>query len=90
MIKDSSYTQQVLDYETSDILFFFTDGLQEIFYKNQPDEFNKKMKDILLEISYIDEVAEIIDIICDNFYHSDASETKRMEMDDVSMIICKL
>jgi len=90
MMKDSRYEMQSLIYRPSDVMLFFTDGLQEIFYKNQPDEFVERMRVVLTEISQIDELKEVMDIICDNFYHSGASETKRMEMDDVSMILCRL
>jgi sigma-B regulation protein RsbU (phosphoserine phosphatase) len=90
MMKDSKYDMRSIKYSPSDLLFFHTDGLQDIYYKNQPDDFTRQIKKLFMEIHYMEDLKEILDAICDNFYHTDASETKKMEMDDVSMIICRL
>jgi sigma-B regulation protein RsbU (phosphoserine phosphatase) len=90
MMKDSRYEMKYIDYERGDMLFLHTDGLQDAFYKDQPDEFTSRIKDILSDIRANEDLNEVLDIITDNFYRAAASETKRMEMDDVSMILCRL
>jgi len=90
MMKDSQYDYKSVGYNPSDLLLFHTDGLQDIYYKNQPDDFTRQMKKLLPDIFNIDDLKEILDVVCDNFYHTGMSETKKMEMDDVSMILCRL
>jgi sigma-B regulation protein RsbU (phosphoserine phosphatase) len=90
MMKDSRYDMKTLSYNRADVLLFHTDGLQDIYYKEQPDEFTSRMKDILSKMRFVTHLREILDVICDNFYHAADSETARLEMDDASMIICRL
>jgi sigma-B regulation protein RsbU (phosphoserine phosphatase) len=90
MMKDSRYQTKYIGYANEDLLLLHTDGLQDAFYKDQPDEFTARIKDILLDVRQSEDLNEILDIICDNFYLAASSETKRMEMDDVSMILCRL
>ena len=90
LLKDSRYEMKSLGYNRNDLLLFHTDGLQDAFYKNQPDEFTRRVREILSEIRFLPDMQEILDVICNNFYDSAASETARMEMDDVSMILCRL
>ena len=90
MIEHAAYDQNEISYENGDALLLYTDGLQDCFYKNQPDEFLRHMKDLLAELTPREDMKEILDVICHNFYKTDASENERMELDDVSMLLCKL
>ena len=90
MMKDSEYNMGSVDYRSADMLLFYTDGLQDLYYKAQPDEFSAKMKEILSEVRRMTHVREILDVVCNNFYNDNASENERMETDDVSMILCRL
>ena len=90
MIKDVKYEQQTIRYSSGDKVLFYTDGLQDCFYKNQPDEFLRNIRDLLSELSDEENMQEILDVICRYFYKADITEHERMEMDDVSMLLCKL
>jgi sigma-B regulation protein RsbU (phosphoserine phosphatase) len=90
MMKDSRYEMKYIDFEKGDLLFLHTDGLQDAFYKDQPDEFTSRIKDVLSDIRANENLNEILDIVIDNFYRAASSEAKRMEMDDMSMILCRL
>ncbi|MCL2399733.1 MAG: fused response regulator/phosphatase [Defluviitaleaceae bacterium] len=90
MIADTIYDQQEISYQQGDMVLFFTDGLQDNYYKNQPDEFSKHIKDLLSEMSGYKDMRVILDSICRCFYKIEATKTERMEMDDVSILLCKL
>ena len=90
MMKDSRYSMRSIEYNRNDLLLFMTDGLQDVFYKDQPDEFTSRLKEILTDIRYVDDMREILDIVCNNFYNDAATGAARMAMDDVSMILCRL
>ena len=90
MIANVKYDQQSVSYNNGDMLLLYTDGLQDCYYKNQPDEFLRQIKDLLGELSPRGNMREILDTICSHFYKMDASEHERMDMDDISMLLCKL
>jgi len=90
LMKDAKYEMQSLTYSHNDLLLFHTDGLQDIYYKDQPDVFTQRIKDILLDIRFMGDMREILDIICNNFYNDAATGAKKLIMDDVSMILCRL
>jgi len=90
MIKDIQYKQETISYSKGDTLLFYTDGLQDCYYKNQPDEFIRQTKDLLSELSDQEDMRKILDTVCRSFYKMDASDNERMEMDDVSMLLCRL
>ena len=89
MIKNANYDQQTISYNSGDMILFYTDGLQDCFFKNQPDEFLRQIKDLLTELADED-MREILDSVCRYFYRTDLTEHERMELDDVSMLLCKL
>ncbi len=89
LMLDSKYEVKTIDYNKGDILFFHTDGLSDTFYKDNPDDFSAKLKEILIDTSLYDP-KEILDIIQSAFYNYNASEAQKYQLDDVSMIICKL
>jgi len=91
MMRDSSYKQASINYHSGDMVLFYTDGLQDLYYKEQPDEFLRHLKDLLSELCPKEKnMRRILDIVCRYFYKADASEHERIEMDDVSMLLCKL
>lgn len=90
LIKDVKYEQREITYDHGDLLLFYTDGLQDCYYKNQPDEFLRHMKDLLSELYPRGNMREILDTVFRYFYKMEASEHERMELDDVSMLLCRL
>ena len=90
MMPGIKYDEQVVSYHNGDMVLFFTDGLQDFYYKNQPDEFSRHLIDLILELYTQKSMQEILDNICSYFYKVDASENERMAMDDVSIMLCKL
>lgn len=90
LIKGVKYEQQTLPYDSGDVLLAYTDGLQDCFYKNQPDEFLRNIKELLIELSGEEDMREILNVLCRYFYKADITEHERMEMDDVSMLLCIL
>jgi sigma-B regulation protein RsbU (phosphoserine phosphatase) len=94
MMKDSTYKSGFINYRPSDLLLLHTDGLQDALYKEQPDEFARQMKEILLDISHHTSIDGMLDTICGNFCQTPETKpgAKRMDssVDDVSMIICRL
>ena len=89
MMKNVKYDKQVISYGSGNMVLFYTDGLQDCFYKNQPDEFLRLMKDLLIELKDSD-MREILNSILRYFYKTDLTEHERMELDDVSMLLCRL
>jgi sigma-B regulation protein RsbU (phosphoserine phosphatase) len=90
LIRDTMYRMRAIDYQPGDLMFFYTDGLQDTVYKGQPDEFNDQLKEVLSDMRRRANIADILDAICDNFYQVPESENRRMEIDDASMILCRL
>ncbi len=90
LINNSKYEFKQMNYNEGDILLFHTDGLSDTFYKENPDEFSSKIKEILLDSHTLTDSAEIVDIVLSSFYNYNASENELMELDDVSIILCRL
>lgn len=90
MMEDSSYEHKILSYEDDDLLLFYTDGLSDNLYKNNAEEFYKRIASMLLDMS--DGVAPdiIIESLLNVFYKFDLVANMKYELDDVSIIICKM
>ncbi|NLK21782.1 MAG: SpoIIE family protein phosphatase [Epulopiscium sp.] len=87
LMDDASYGLKSASFEEGDFILFYTDGLSDCLYKNSPEEFTQKLKELLLE--YKEQPSEeIIDSILGQFYNSNKSS--KYENDDVSIIICKI
>lgn len=87
LMEDASYDLKSTVIEKGDILFFYTDGLCDSLYKDNPEEFIQKLKDLLLD--YKNQPSEeIIESALNQFYNLD--ESSKYENDDVSIIICKI
>jgi len=89
LIKDTVYENKELDYEAGDILVFYTDGLSDAFYKDNPEEFQAGMKDLLLDAAMFPDLSAIQDTIINMFYDINASAAKKFVLDDVSLILCR-
>ncbi|MDR1914310.1 MAG: serine/threonine-protein phosphatase, partial [Clostridiales bacterium] len=90
MMADATYEYHIKDYDTGDLLVFTTDGLSDAFYKENPEEFSTRFKDVLSDAHTLDDPQEIIEMILNSFYNYNALENEKFEMDDVSLILCKL
>lgn len=90
MMKDSLYEYHDLQYVKDDLLLFSTDGLSDTFYKNNPEEFSQKIKDMLLDAKSLPNLNETVDIMLSSFYDYQAAESKKFELDDVSIILCRM
>ena len=74
-------------FEKGDLILFYTDGLCDSLYKDNPEEFIQKLKELLLD--YKNQPSEeIIESILNQFYNLD--DSSKYETDDVSIIICKI
>jgi len=89
MMRDSLYTSNVLEYGTGDVLVLYTDGLSDTFYKNTPEEFQSRMKDLLLDSVSLPNLSAIQKSIIDMFYDINITTAKKFALDDVSLILCK-
>jgi len=89
MMPDTAYECHLLSYDTGDMLVFHTDGLSDVFYKENPQEFSNRFCDLLSDVKSLEDPEEIIEIILNAFYNYNATENEKYEMDDVSLIVCK-
>ncbi len=90
LMRNSLYEFKVIEYKKGDMLLFHTDGLVDVYYKQETDEFTRKIKELLLDAKSTEEPDEIIQLILNAFYNLDANETDKFQMDDVSLLLCKL
>ncbi len=88
LIKNSRYEFKSFKYNPGDLILFHTDGLSDTFYKNNPDEFSARIKELLLDSYQWEDNKEIISNILDNFYIQ--KEEKSFELDDVSIVLVKM
>jgi len=84
MLPDAKYDESGIFYNKGDMLLFYTDGLSEFYYKNQPEEFLRQIK------AHLNSSTDVLESIYRNFTKEEASQLERMEMDDISMMLCKL
>ena len=90
LMPNSRYEQQSISYQQGDTLLLYTDGLQDCYFKDQPDEFLRQIKDLLNEQASQQDPNKILQSLSQHFYKTEASDHERMEMDDMSMLLCKL
>lgn len=90
MMPDSQYDFKTLRYHENDLLLFHTDGLADGFFKENPDNFLEKLKEILLDVKPEDPSYEIVEQVLYSFYNYGASESEKYGMDDVSVVICRM
>jgi sigma-B regulation protein RsbU (phosphoserine phosphatase) len=90
LIKDSQYESKTLEYRNGDTLMFYTDGLMDAFYKDNPDEFIQGLKKLLLEAQSLESPREIIDLVLSSYSNYGAIKNRKYELDDVSIILCKM
>jgi sigma-B regulation protein RsbU (phosphoserine phosphatase) len=89
MMENSPYEFHRLSYNAGDLLFFHTDGLADVFYKDSPQEFFQSLKRLLLDVKS-EPPKEISQLVLNEFYNYGASEAEKLALDDVSLIVCKM
>jgi len=94
LLQNAKYETKVINYKSNDVIFFHTDGLENNFYKNNNESFLFELSKILrstinscVENNFFD-LPEVINIVLNKFYYR--PELNKNQIDDVSMIICKL
>lgn len=89
MLKDTTYKNKSFEYKSGDYMFFYTDGLGDIHYKEDNSLFAEKLKDMLsVGIKSGVKMETVLDTILTEFY--DSSDSQKYKNDDVSAILCKL
>lgn len=92
LMENTSYDLGTAVFEKGDLILFYTDGLCDYLYKNNPEGFTQKLKKVLL--TYKNHPSEeIIESILKHFYILDypsVDPTSKYKKDDVSIIICKI
>jgi len=87
LMEDAVYDLKSNVFENDDLILFYTDGLCDCIYKNNPEEFIEELKKLILQYKeYPPE--EIIEIILNKFYNDNPES--RCSIDDLSIIICKM
>ena len=89
LLSESVYENSTINYSKGDILFLQTDGLQDVYYKDKPEEYSLKVREILLH-SDANGASKLIDFILNIFYVFEPSQNEKYEIDDVSLLLCRL
>jgi len=90
MMSDARYDYYTLKYKKEDLLMLYTDGLQSGFFKSKPEEFADSLKELIVKSSDLDNLNDIIDIILNVFYDYKIANSRKAELDDVSVLLCRL
>ena len=90
MMKEAEYEHKTVPYGKNDMILFYTDGLSDNLYKDNSEEFFSRLNRLLLETRGQTEPAFVIDALIDAFSDKNAANNKKIAMDDVSMILCKM
>lgn len=89
MLKETNYANKSFEYKDGDYMFFHTDGLGDIYYKDDPALFMEKLKILLSEkIKAGDKMEAVMDSVLADFY--DDGDSRKYKNDDVSAIVCRL
>ncbi|MDR1531019.1 MAG: fused response regulator/phosphatase [Clostridiales bacterium] len=89
MMENVSYQFNRQSYNKGDLVLFHTDGLADVFYKDNPQEFMKNMERLLLDVKSESPKA-IAEFVLSEFYNYNATDSEKLALDDVSVIICKM
>ena len=88
LMHETVYELRELKYEKGDMFVFYTDGLCDMLYKDAPDQFQQRMKDLLMDLQAFPALSSIKHAIVNEFYSVDTdSAVKKFVIDDVSLII---
>jgi len=90
LMADSVYECKAVSYNKGDLLLVHTDGLADVFYKENPDAFVREIKKSLLDVYTLESEQEIIDILLSQFYRMNVRDDQKFELDDVSIVLCKM
>ncbi|MDR3090603.1 MAG: fused response regulator/phosphatase [Clostridiales bacterium] len=96
MIPGSVYECKSLNYNSGDILVFYTDGLPDALYKSAPEEFGNRMRELLTDFGEDSaaktagpDLTELRKSIIDTFYDLNATASKKYILDDTSLVLCR-
>jgi len=87
LMEDAVYDLKSNVFENGDLILFYTDGLCDCIYKNNPEEFIEELKKLILKFKN-HHPEEIIELILDKFYN--LNDAPKCSIDDLSVIICKI
>lgn len=90
VLPNTSYINKSIRYNSGDYIFFHTDGLSDFYYKDKPEEFSEKLREIFIYCieNTPNDLSLIIENVLKEFY--EYNEEKKFQYDDVSLILCKL
>ena len=91
MMRDADYEHHVSVYDENDHIIFYTDGLADNLYKENAEEFYTQMTTILRESCEAGlEPDAILDELTAVFFKDEWADGNRYELDDVSVILCRM
>jgi sigma-B regulation protein RsbU (phosphoserine phosphatase) len=90
MMADPNYEQRDTSFADGDLVLFFTDGLPDNQYKENPDDFYDDLKRFLINFSDSKDATVILDEIMDVFHVPETKPDKKYGLDDVSVILCRM
>lgn len=90
MLEQVDYELKYIKYEPGDLILFHTDGLSDLFFKENPEGFGMAIKNLIIESIEKGNISEIIENIILEFRDDKLKESEKLEMDDVSIVLCRL
>ncbi len=92
ILENNYYVKKHIDYHEGDLILFFTDGLCDSHYKDEPEEFLIRIKDLLSEIVSSPRKTispdEVIQLIVNQFV--DPKQGENYRSDDISLIVINI
>ena len=91
MMRDANYEQYNIEYDKNDYIVFYTDGLADNLYIDSAEEFYTRLTTLLCESCEAGLPPEVIlDELSAMFFKDEWHLGARYELDDVSMIVCRM
>jgi len=88
LMRNADYEQCEISYQQGDMMLLYTDGLQDLLYKDQPEEFLRIIKDLLSDLRTTVDMRSILSQLYRHFTTADMVDINKM--DDTSMLLCRL
>ena len=89
LMRNADYEQCEVSYQQGDTMLLYTDGLQDLLYKDQPEEFLHAIKDLLSELHTTLDMRSILAQLHQHFTMTDKTDSTNI-IDDTSMLLCRL
>jgi len=91
MMRDTVYDHHIMLYDEGDHLLFYTDGLSDNLYKENAEEFYTRLTTLLSESCAAGLAPEqVLKEMTSLFYKDEWADGVRYELDDVSVILCRM